>query len=60
MSVDLSRARDYYEAIGAGSGVASVNAVGTTLGALSSKVLDQLEGQAAWQIHAAAAVFAAS
>ncbi len=55
--VNLSVAKRYYADLGGDPGVEQVNNVATNFTSLGERTLDQLAAHAAWQLHAAQAVY---
>jgi hypothetical protein len=55
---DLSAARTHYERVGGDQGARTMNQVATGFTALSEDIIDRLAEHAAWQVHAAHAVYA--
>ena len=55
--VNLEKALEYYERLGGDRGARVANSVATSFSALSSNELDKLQFHAAWQVHAADAIY---
>lgn len=55
--VDLSQAKHYYDRLGGDEAARAMNDVPTNFTGLSRRVLDKLLAHAAWQVHAAHAIY---